>query len=162
MEATISTRATALAGDLERLVAEAVSAVERVDPRDGAAVSRDEGWPVYFAARHIAESLPLIMGVIGVVAAGEQPPQVTQEMLDGINAEALAAHGGINRDVAVSLLRERGASTAAAIRSLSDEQLARSAVIALFGPEPRSVDWLLEYVLLGHSRHHLDSLRAAR
>ncbi len=162
MEATISTRAAALADDLERLVAEAVRAVEQVDPRGGTALSRDEGWPVYFTARHIAESLPLIMSVIGVVAAGEQPPQVTQELLDGINAEALATHGGVTRDEAADLLRERGAATATAIRSLTDAQLARSAVIALFGPEPRSVDWLLTNVLLGHSRHHLDSLRAAR
>ena len=158
---TASDRAQALAEQFERVNADAIAAVEARDEAAGATTRTAEGWPLFFAARHIAEGHGAVMGLVATVAAGGEPPAVTGAMLDAINAESLARHGGTGRAEALALLREHGAATAAAIRRLSEEQLDRTATMELFGGNPITVQQLIEAVLIGHAQVHLASFRAA-
>jgi len=59
----------------------------------------------------------------------------------------------------LELLRANSAAAAAAIRALSDEQLAQSAPVSLYGDAPLTCQFVLEDHAVRHSYHHLTRLR---
>lgn len=157
---TTTTRAQVLAGEFAAAHQDVLAAVESL-PADSVHRSAGEGWPVFFAAWHIADGYRTVMGLVSLVAGGQPLPEITREMLDAGNAANLARYGGCTRDDALTALRENGAWAEAAIRPLTDEQLDRTATLALFGGATLSVTQLIEAVLIGHTRGHLAGLSAA-
>ena len=156
----MSTRAQALAEQLDQVNSEATAAVEACDDAAWRAGCPEEGWPAAFTAWHIGDGHATIMGLVATVANGQSPPALAAAMLDARNAANLDRHATCSRQDALDLLRQNGSAAAAAIRGLSDEQLDRTAVLELFGGTPLSVQQLVEGVLIGHARHHLASLQA--
>ncbi len=157
----MSTRAETLATQFEQANAAAITAVEGCSEAALHTTTRDEGWPVAFAARHIGSSHASIMGLITLVANGQPLPAVTPAMLNAGNAAAIAEHAGCSKQEALEALRQNGTATAAAIRQLSDEQLDRSAVVELVSTEPLSAQQFIELALIGHATHHLASIEAS-
>lgn len=157
----MSTRAETLAAQFEQANAAAISAVEACDEAALRTPTRDEAWPVAFAAWHIGNSHTTIMGLITTVASGQPLPAITPAMLDAMNADHAAEHGSCGKQEALEILGQSGTATAASIRRLSDEQLDRSAVVELFGDAPLSAQQLIELVLIGHARQHLASIEAS-
>jgi len=158
---TTSTRAQALAEQFEQVNAEVIAAVEASDDQDWRRPCREEDWPVGFAAWHIGDSHAAIMGLVSTLADGGPLPSLTAAMLEAINAENLAKHGGSSQQEVLDMLRRNGAAAADAIRQLSDEQLNRTTTLELFGGATMSAQELIEQVLVGHARHHLAGLQAA-
>ena len=61
----------------------------------------------------------------------------------------------------VDLLRQNSAAAAAAIRALSDEQLAKAAPVSLYADAPLTCQFVLEDHAVRHSYHHLARMRRA-
>jgi uncharacterized damage-inducible protein DinB len=157
----MSTRAQTLAEQVEQATDTAIAAIATFSDAQWHATSRDEGWPVGFVAWHIGDAPYAVMDLVKTVANGQQPPPMTAEQLDGINAQKLAAHAGTGKREAIDQLRTNGAIIADGIRSLSDEQLDRTAALAMVGGRSLSAQWLIENGIIGHIRSHLASMQAA-
>ena len=74
---------------------------------------------------HVASVYPIEMQLAQTIAADQPVTGVTVADIDAMNARHATEHAAVTKDVAVDLLRHNSAAAAAAIRALTDEQLAR-------------------------------------
>ena len=81
--------------------------------------------------------------------------------IDAMNAQHAADNAAVTRQAALELLRTNSAAAAAAIRALSDEQLAKAAPVSLYSDAPLTCQFVLEDHAVRHSYHHLARLRRA-
>jgi hypothetical protein len=78
-----------------------------------------------------------------------------------MNAAHAKEFAAVTKEAALALLRENSATAAAAIRALSDEQLALAAPASLYSGAPITCQFMLEDHAVRHSYHHLARIRAA-
>jgi uncharacterized damage-inducible protein DinB len=156
----MSERAAALAERFERINQDLIVAVERCSDADWQRACAGEGWPVGVTAHHVATSYPAFKGFIQGIATGADLPPVTPEMLDASNAQHAEEHARCSRQETLELLRRGGQAAAEAVRDLSDEQLDRTAPMALAGGAAISAQQMAEF-MIGHPTGHLASIQAA-
>jgi hypothetical protein len=78
-----------------------------------------------------------------------------------LNARHALDNKVVTQEAALDLLRRNSAAAAAAIRALSDEELARAAAISLNADAPLMCQFMLEDHAVRHSYHHLAKMREA-
>ena len=78
-----------------------------------------------------------------------------------MNARHAAEHAAVTKEAAVDLLHLHSAAAAAAIRALSDAQLAQAAPVSLYADAPLTCQFVLEDHAVRHSYHHLAGMRKA-
>jgi len=122
-------------------------------PHDGRAVG--------VVVHHVASVYPIEIQLAQTVADGKPVTGLTMDDIDAMNARHAAEHAGVTRQAALELLRANSAAAAAAIRALSDEQLAQAAPVSLYGDAPLTCQFVLEDHAVRHSYHHLARLRRA-
>jgi hypothetical protein len=122
-------------------------------PHDGRAVG--------VIVHHVASVYPIEIQLAQTVADGKPVTGLTMDDIDAMNARHAAEHAGVTRQAALELLRANSAAAAAAIRALSDEQLAQAAPVSLYGDAPLTCQFVLEDHAVRHSYHHLARLRRA-
>jgi hypothetical protein len=93
-------------------------------------------------------------------AAGEALQPVARADLHPATARRAARDATCTRAEVLDLARRNAAETAAFVRELSDEQLARSGVYVDV-LRTMTLDQLIERILVGHIRGHLKSMEAA-
>ena len=154
----MSERAQALANRFEETNRELISTVEKCSDAEWRTKCAGETWSVGVVAHHVAESHAAIARIIQMIAAGQQLPNVTTEAIDQRNVQHAQQHANCTKSETLDLLRNNGASAAAAVRGLSDEQLQRSGTLRA---GPMSAEQVIEAILIGHGKGHLSSIRAA-
>jgi hypothetical protein len=157
----MSARAHELAAAFERANDELIALVEGCSDEQLRVVCDGEGWPVVVMAHHVAGAYPAIFGMVRQIADGEQLEPFTSEDLDRANAEHARDSANVSRAETLSLLRREGAAAAAGVRTLTDEQLDRSAVVTLAGGQVLSAAQLIEGGLIGHPLDHGQSIKTA-
>jgi len=157
----MSERAAALATAFENANNEVIAAVEGCTPDAWGRTCQDEGWSVGVAAHHVAVNHPAIVGLVQLIANGQPLPPITMEMIDAGNAQHAQEHANVSRDETLELLRSQGKATADIVRGLSDEQLDRTAALALVGGQEWSAADMIERILIGHPAGHGASIKAA-
>ena len=153
-------RAESLAAELESVNAELQQAIERCSDDDWRRACSGEGWSVGVTAHHVAMAHGPILGLVRAVANGQRVPPITAEMLDESNAKHAVEFANCTREEVIALHRQGAREAADALRGLSDEQLDRTAPIALLGGAEASAQQLVEMAIIGHPREHLGSIRA--
>lgn len=156
----MSQRTDALANRLEegaRALAEFAAALTEEEwqtplPHDGRKVG--------VILHHVATVYPLEVQFAQSVVAGT-PAGITGEAVNEMNAGHAQQHAGITKDEALKLLADNSAAAAAAIRSLTDEELDRAAPVPLYGNAPVTCQFVLEDHAVRHSFHHLARIKAA-
>ncbi len=112
---------------------------------------------------HIASVALLVVGWAQQIGKGEPLPPVTMEMVHAGNAAHAQGNAHCTKTETLQLLRQNSAQASAVIRGLSDEQLGRTAPVALFGGQPFSAQAIIEMVLIGHihgyPHSHLPNIR---
>jgi hypothetical protein len=78
-----------------------------------------------------------------------------------MNAGHATENDAVTKESAVDLLRVNSAAAAAAIRALSDEELAQAAPVSLYSDAPLTCQFVLEDHAVRHSYHHLARIRGA-
>jgi hypothetical protein len=121
----------------------------------------DEDRSVNVIAYHAALSHSGIAQMVKTIAEGGQLPSVTWEMIDQGNAEQAQQVAGATKAETVELLRSGGQEAAGIMRSLSDEQLAKTASTPAFGEQSWSAERVAETILLGHPQTHLASIKGS-
>jgi hypothetical protein len=122
-------------------------------PRDG----RTLGVIVH----HVASVYPIEIQLAQAVANGQAVTGVTTAAIDEMNAKHAAEHRAVTKEEALDLLRRNSAAAAAAIRSLTDEQLLQAAQVSLYGDATLTSQFVLEDHAVRHSYHHLSKMRGA-
>jgi hypothetical protein len=156
----MSERAAALAERFERINQDLIATVERCSDADWQRACAGEGWPVGVTAHHVATSYPAFSSFIQGIATGADLPPITPEMLDASNARHAEEHAGCSRQETLAMLRRDGQAAAEAVRGLNDEQLDRTAPLALAGGAAISAQQMAEF-MIGHPTDHLASVQAA-
>lgn len=152
-------RAERLAEQVEAANVDVIAFVERCsDEQWRAVLCAGESWPVGVTAHHIAASHTGIAGLARLIANGPPVPEVTQAWIDERNARWSHEFAGCTRVAVLALLGSGGIEAAEIVRGLSDEYLERSAVVL---GNTMSAQQVIESILIGHPRGHLESLRAA-
>ncbi len=155
------TRAEDLAATFEKTNDEVIAAVGACSDAQWRTTTQAERWPAAVVAHHIAIDHELIAGLAQTIATGGTPPPLDMAALDQMNAEHAQKFANCTKAETLQILRDGGAKASATIRSLSDEQLDRTANLALMGGQPVSAQQAIENILIGHPQGHLQSFRAA-
>lgn len=91
------------------------------------------------------------------IASGRAAPGMSTAALNALNAEHGDQYAQAGREETLVLLQKALGSTAAFIRSLSDEQLARRGYHMPEEPERSVAEWI-EMCLIGHPAEHLPAI----
>ncbi|MFN8559216.1 MAG: DinB family protein [Dehalococcoidia bacterium] len=150
-------QAEALAARVEQVVTDVAAAAEGCSDAAWRATTSAEGWSVGTTVHHVAGHLAAIGFIQGIVA-GQPAPPLTMEMINAGNAQHAAEYPNPDRAETLALLRSAGASAAAAIRGLSDEQLSTMVAAPVAGQAP--IAGLIEMILVHSSNEHLQSIKA--
>jgi len=121
-------------------------------PHDG----RKVGVVVY----HVAIVYPLEIEFAQSVAAGN-PAGITMVDVNQMNAGHAKQYDAITKQEALEVLATNSAAAAAAIRSMTDEELDRSAPVPFYGNARLTCQFVLEDHAVRHSIHHLMRMKAA-
>jgi len=78
-----------------------------------------------------------------------------------MNAAHARDYSAVTKQTALNLLRGNSTVAAAAIRSLSDDELNRAAPASLYSDAPVTCQFVLEDHPVRHSYHHLARIRRA-
>ena len=120
-----------------------------------------DGRKVGVVVHHVATMYPLEIQLAQLLGAGKPVAGVTWEVVHEMNAAHAKQYDAVTKEAALDLLRQNSASAAAAIRALSDEELAQAALVSLYSDAPLTCQFMLEDHAVRHSYHHLARIRAA-
>ena len=162
MSTVITDRATALAERLEdgaRALAAFANTLTDAEWRTpfGTTDKRTIGVIVH----HVASIYPLEIQLAQLLAAGQPVTGVTWDAVAQVNAGHANDNPNPTKAEALELLAQNSGKAAAAIRALSDGELAQAAPVSLYGDAPLTCQFFLEDHAVRHSYHHLAKIRKA-
>jgi hypothetical protein len=149
-----------LARRLEATVQEVVAVIEKLSDEDWSKVTEPEKWTVGVTGHHLAGALGAVAGMIAALATGRSQDAFPAARLDEMNASHAREFARCTKAETLALLKQGGATTAAVLRGLTDDQLARSGTVFTDAP-PMTVEQLVDLGLFGHIKEHLGSIRKA-
>ena len=120
-----------------------------------------DGRKVGVVVHHVASVYPIEIQLAQVLAGGQPMTGVTWDNVHEMNAGHAKDNDAVTKEAALDLLQRNSRVAAAAIRALSDEQLAQAAPASLYSDAPITCQFMLEDHAVRHSYHHLARLRAA-
>jgi hypothetical protein len=157
----MSQRANALADRLEQGArALAAFASDLTDAQWQTRLPGD-GRKVGVVVHHVASVYPLEIQLAQTVAGGKPVTGVTMSNVHEMNAGHSTEQDAVTKEATLDLLRRNSAAAAAAIRALSDEQLALAAPVSLYADAPLTCQFVLEDHAVRHSYHHLARIQGA-
>ena len=148
----------AFAKEFEAKVEDALTLLYRLSDADWKKTTTGESWTVGVTAHHIAGSYEPITRIIQAIAAGQAMPHFTPQMLDEGNAQHAKEFAGCTKAETVAMIKKGAAGAAAAVRGLSDADLAKSGTV-FAGMPPMSAEDMVKRALLGHLDEHVGSIR---
>jgi hypothetical protein len=157
----MSTRTEALAERLEHGARELAAFAGSLTPAEWQTRVPGDGRKVGVTVHHVATMYPLEIQLAQRLADGAAIEGGTGEVVNELNAAHAKEFDAVTKAAALELLQRNSAAAAAAIRSLSDEQLDRAAPVSLNADAPLTCQFFLEDHAVRHSYHHLARLRSA-
>src|SRR5262249_12605938 len=110
-----------------------------------------DGRKIGVVVHHVANMYPLEIQVAHVLASGKPLEGVSWDNVHEINAGHAKEFDQVTKDAALDLLERNSASAAAAIRALTDEQLALAAPVSMYENAPLTCQFMLEDHAVRHS-----------
>jgi hypothetical protein len=154
----MGTKGEALAKQFEARVQEAAGVLERLTDADWRKTTNGEKWTVGVTAHHLAGSYEPITHIITSIAAARALPHFTPQMLDEMNAQHSKEFAGCTRPETIALFKKGAAGAAAAVRGLSDQELAKTGTV-FAGMPPMSAEDMVKRALLEHLDEHVGSIK---
>jgi hypothetical protein len=154
-------RANALADRLEQGASALASFAGALTDAQWQARIPKDGRKIGVVVHHVATMYPLEIQLAQLLAGGKPVAGVTWDDVHAMNAAHAKDHDAVTKEAALALLRRNSAAAAAAIRALSDEELANAAPVSLYADAPLTCQFVLEDHAVRHSYHHLARIRAA-
>jgi len=110
---------------------------------------------------HVASVYPLEIKLAETLAAGKSVVGLNWDAVNEMNATHANENDAVTKEETLDLLKRNSEAAAAAIRTLSDEQLDQAAPVSLNSDAPLTCQFILEDHAVRHSYHHLARIRAA-
>jgi hypothetical protein len=120
-----------------------------------------DGRKVGVVVHHVATMYPLEIQLAQLLAGGKPVAGVSWDDVHEMNARHAEEYDTVSREAALDLLRRNSTAAAAAIRTLSDEELDRAAPVSLNADAPLTCQFMLEDHAVRHAYHHLARIRGA-
>ena len=120
-----------------------------------------DGRTVGVIVHHVASVYPIEIQLAQTMAGGQPVTGVVWDVIHKMNAGHATENAAVTKDAALDLLQRNSAAAAAAIRALTDEQLARAVTVSLYEDAPLTCQFMLEDHAVRHSYHHLTRIRKA-
>lgn len=147
------------ASQFEALNDEIVAVVMECSDEQWRQTTAAEGWPVAVVAHHIgvvhADFIPLVDRFAGGATFS---PNASMEEVHQTNAQHARDYANVGKPETLDVLQTNGTALAQALRGLDDEQLDR--VAGVFGGNELTVEQVVQFIVIGHPREHLASIRA--
>jgi hypothetical protein len=156
-----SAQAEALARRLEQGIDALIAFANTLTDRQWTTAVPKDGRPVGVVVHHVASVFPIEIQLAQQLARGEAITGVSWDDVHAMNAKHAQDHATVTRQEAIDLLRQNSATAAAAIRALTDEQLATAATNSLYADAPLTCQHMLEDHAVRHCYHHLAKIQAA-
>jgi hypothetical protein len=154
-----SKRGTVLADAFAAANDEAVTFARSCTDEQWAIVVPGEEWTVGVVLHHIGEGNTNVLRWLDAMASGQAVTD-TAEIIDERNVEHAGRTAAVGREETADLLTATGTHLEARLRSLSDEELDRTAPFGPAGGRSMPTEALAE-VTARHVRGHLEHARAA-
>jgi DinB family protein len=161
MMSVMSVRAGALAERLERGANTLASLAASLSDAEWNSRIPGDGRKIGVVVHHVASVYPLEIQLALKVADRHRITGVTMDDVHTMNATHAAEFDKVTRVEAVDLLRRNSTAAAAAIRNLTDEQLAHAEFVSLYDDAPVTCQFVLEDHAVRHSYHHLAAISRA-
>ena len=145
------------AKEFEAKAEEATAILENLSDTDWKKTTTAEKWTVAATAHHVASSYEPITHIIKTIASGQALPHFTRQMLDEMNAQHAKEFAGCTKPETIALHKKGAAAAAAAVRGLSDAELAKTGIV-FTGMPPMSAEEMVKGALLGHIDEHYGSI----
>ena len=120
-----------------------------------------DGRKVGVVVNHVASVYPLEIQLGQTIAGGKPVIGVSLDNVHEMNAAHAKENDAVTKEATLELLVRNGAAAAAAIRALSDEDLAQAAPVSLYSDAPLTCQFVLEDHAVRHAYHHLARIRGA-
>ena len=120
-----------------------------------------DGRTVGVIVHHVGFVYPIEIDIAQTIASGKPMTGLTMDDVHALNAKHAVDNAAVTKEAALQLLRTNSAAAAAAIRALSDAQLAAAAPASLYSDAPVTCQFVLEDHAVRHSYHHLARLKRA-
>jgi hypothetical protein len=119
-----------------------------------------DGRKVGVIVHHVATVYPLEIQLAKTLAAGKPVVGVTWDAVNEMNDAHARENDAVTKEEALDLLKRNSEAAAAAIRTLSDDELDQAATVSLNSDAPLTCQFILEDHAVRHSYHHLARLRS--
>jgi len=156
-----SARAEALAHRLEQGIDALIAFATTLTEKQWQTAIPKDGRKVGVVVHHVASVFPIEIQLAQVLARGQAIAGVTWDDVHAMNAQHAQDNANVTKQEAIDLLRQNSAAAAAAIRALSDEELANAATNSLYADAPLTCQHMLEDHAVRHCYHHLAKIQAA-
>jgi hypothetical protein len=120
-----------------------------------------DGRTVGVIVHHVGFVYPIEIDIAQTIGNGKPLTGLTMDDVHALNAKHAVDNAAVTKEAAIELVRTNSAAAAAAIRALSDAQLAAAAPASLYSDAPVTCQFVLEDHAVRHSYHHLARLKRA-
>jgi len=156
----MSQRTEALAKSLEEGALALAAFASSLTDKEWQTPLPHDGRKIGVVVHHVAIVYPLEIMFARSVAAGK-PDGITMDAINQMNAGHAKEYDTITKEDALNLLATNSTAAAAAIRTLTDDELDRAAPVPLYGNARLTCQFVLEDHPVRHSLHHLAKIKAA-
>lgn len=154
-----TTRTDERASQFEAVNAEIIAIVTDCGDEQWRLTAANDERTVGVVAYHAAETNGAFARIIQTLAAGgTYTPSVSMEEVHQLNAQQARDNAEVGRQETLDLLRANGDAILHALRNIDDDQLERTA--GTFGGHEMTINQVMEWVVIGHTAEHLESIRA--
>ena len=156
-----SARAEALARRLEQGIDALITFAGTLTEKQWQTAVPKDGRKIGVVVHHVASVFPIEIQLAQVLAKGQPIAGVSWDDVHAMNAKHAQDNANVTKQEAIDLLRQNSAAAAAAIRALTDEELANAATNSLYADAPLTCQHMLEDHAVRHCYHHLAKIQAA-
>jgi len=157
----MSQRTNALANALEEGARALASFASTLTEEEWQTRTPKDGRKIGVIVNHVATVYPLEIQLAQTVASGKPVIGLTSTSIDEMNATHAQENDAVTKAQTLDLLARNSEAAAAAIRTLTDEELDHAVPVSLYSDARVTCQFVLEDHAVRHSYHHLARLRAA-
>jgi hypothetical protein len=153
-------RSQALADKFEAAHNDLVSTIESIPDDKWQLTCQNDERPVGVVAHHVGVSYTTTFESVRMAGTGQPVPPMSWEMLNAMNAEHAVENASCTKEDALAVIRKNGSHVRSEMANLDDAMLDRDVHFPLFGPDPVTVERMLDMLVIGHIGMHLPHIKA--
>ncbi|HEX5164449.1 MAG TPA: DinB family protein [Thermomicrobiales bacterium] len=155
-----TSRTRELAGEFEAATGELIEVITACNDAQWNLSAANDERSVGVLAHHVAETNGAFAHIVRTLANGETfSPSISMEEVHDLNAQQARDNAKVGKQETLDRLRANSDAILAALGTIDDDFLDRPA--GVFGDNELTVNQVIEWIVIGHTAEHLQTIRAA-